>query len=343
MIRCLFLSVSLTILIAPWKVTPLAAQGADDAWLTKNLPPVFEGGTPFTIKKVEVNRNHVDQEILKAEYERTPAVIRTLAREIKLVILPVGGGRFAVQANPGIAISPQQSGTINGITDSLIDYRGKVPGGARVYLEMTIANAVKKQDPVRVSNVFWFGSPQELKAAQQKDPPDPNNAELQAVPLQGLADDEAVPAGMPVRFAGGSRWFKGTVVEKTAASEPLKLIVYLARPGGLYLPWQVTAQRGDVKVEAAALAAVKTDATWFNDHLREVKARAQGKAALVLKPAGEKVAKGDRLVWFGFHGLMGGEALEDSAEGRVKVRDSRFKQEATQEIGQLFVDPEPPK
>jgi hypothetical protein len=106
----------------------------------------------------------------------------------------------------------------------------------------------------------------------------------------------------------------------------------------------VTANRSDVKVETAALEAAKTDKTLFNDRLREVKGRiGQGNAPFSLKAVGDKVAKGDAVVWFGFHGLMGGEALEDSADGRVKVRDTRFKQESVLEIEQLFVDPAPPK
>lgn len=313
---------------------------AEDAWLAEFVPPQFSEGAPFTIKKVDVSRNHVDQEIVKAEYERKPEVIRTLAKEIKLVILPVGGGRFEAWADPGIAVSPRQSGTINGITDGLLDYRGKIPGGARAYLEMTAANAIKKQEPVRISSVFWIGSQAELQTAQQKKPADPSNKELHAVELKAVADDLALPAGMPARFAGGTHWFNATVLEKSAAGKPLKLVVYLARPGGLYLPWYVTANREDVKVEAAALAAAKSDASWFADHLREIKARiAQASAPHTLKSVGDQVAKGAKVVWFGFHGLMGGEALDDSADGRVKVLDSRFKQEATLEVGQLFVDP----
>jgi hypothetical protein len=331
--------VAVFLLLAP------AALFADEAaWLAKYVPPTFEGGTPFTIKKVDVSRNHVDQEIVKAEYERTPQVIRTLAKEIKLVILPVGGGRHEAWADPGIAISPRQSGTINGITDALLDYRGKIPGGARAYVEMTVANVAKKQDPVRVSNVFWIGSQEELKAAQKKDPADPADKELHAVALKTVGDSDVVPAGLPVRWAGGTHWFKGTVMEKSAAGQPLKLIVYLARPGGLYLPWSVTAKRGDVKVETAALAAAQKDTTPFDDNLRAVKGRlAQGNAPHALKAVGDKVVKGDRVVWFGFHGLMGGEALEDAAAGRVKVRDTRFMQESTVEVAQLFVDPEPAK
>ena len=126
-------------------LVPISLLGQETNWLAKYLPPQFEGGTPFTIKQVEISRNHVDQEIIKAEYERTPAVIRTLAKEIKLVILPVGGGRYEAWSDPGIAISPRQSRTINGITDSLLDYRGKIPDGARAYIEMTLANAVKER------------------------------------------------------------------------------------------------------------------------------------------------------------------------------------------------------
>src|SRR5689334_12886936 len=113
---------------------PAYLLSAESTWLAKYLPPKYEGGAPFTIKKIDISRNHVDQEIVRAEYERTPEVIRTLAKEIKLVILPVGGGRYEAWADAGIAISPRQSGTINGITDSLIDYRGKIPGGARAYI-----------------------------------------------------------------------------------------------------------------------------------------------------------------------------------------------------------------
>ncbi|WP_254509474.1 hypothetical protein [Anatilimnocola floriformis] len=317
-------------------------MGAESEWLAKHVPPAFNGGTPFTLKAVNVSRNHVDQEIIQANYERTPEIIRTLAKEIKLVILPVGGGHFEAGANAGIAASPAQSGTINGITDSLLDYRGKIPGGARAYVEMTVANAVKAQPPVRISNIFWIGSAAELQAAQKKELVDPRNSELRAVVTKTVAENANVAAGTPVRFSGGTHWFKGTVAEKSNEGEPLKLIVYFARPGGLYLPWYVTADRSDVKVENAALDAAKTDATWFADHLREVKGRiGQGNAPHTLKSAGEKVSKGDRVVWFGFHGLMGGEALEDPQNGKVKVRDTRFMQEAELETKQLFVDPEP--
>jgi hypothetical protein len=323
---------------------PTGLVWAEDEWLEKYLPPKFEGGTPFTIKKVEVSRNHVDQEIIRVEYERMPEVIRSLAKEMKLVILPARGGRHVARADASIGISPRQSGSIGGITDSLLDYRGKIRGGARAYLEMTLANAIKKQDPVRVSNVFWMGSQEELQAAQKKDPPDPGNKELSAISLSGLADDADVPAGMPVRWAAGTHWYQGTVMEKGTVGKPLKLAVYLARPGGLYLPWYVSANRSDVKIETVALEAAKTDMAFFNDRLRAVKGRiGKGDAPFTLKAAGEKVSKGDRILWFGVHGLMGGEALEDSADSRVKVRDTRFKRESVLEVGQLFVDPSPPK
>src|SRR6185369_14199262 len=100
------------------------------------------------------------------------------------------------------------------------------------YLEMTLANAIKKQEPVCISNVFWIGSQDELQAAQKKDPADQSNAKQQSIALKGVADDTAIPAGMPVRLAGGTHWFNGTVVDKGIPGQPLKLIVYFARPGG---------------------------------------------------------------------------------------------------------------
>jgi len=40
-------------------------------WLARHLPPKFEGGARRSrSKKVDVSRNHVDQEIVKADYER---------------------------------------------------------------------------------------------------------------------------------------------------------------------------------------------------------------------------------------------------------------------------------
>ncbi len=317
----------------------------DKEWLEKGLPPIAEDGAKFTIKKVEITRNHVDQEISKVEFERTPEIYRTLAREVKVVILPAGGGRHEVWAPNGITAGPAQSGTITGIQDGSIDYRGKIPGGARAYMEMSVASIAKKQPPVRISNVIWIGSADELKTAQKAgDPVDPADKEKQAVAVKTVADDDALPAGMPVKFAGGSRWFNATLVEKSAAGQPLKLVVYFAKPGGLYLPWYVTANRDDAKVEAAALEASKKDATWFADHAREIKGRiSQGSAPFTLKAVGEKVMKGDRVVWFGFHGLTGAEAIEDSADGKVKVKDKPFNQEHTLEVGQLFVDAEPVK
>ncbi len=117
-------------------------SGGGGDWATKALPPKYEGKTPFTIEKIDISRNHVDQELVSAEFVRTPEIIRVLPKEMKLVILPVGGGRFDLGTHPGIAASPQQSGAIHSITDMLIDYRGKIPGGARAYIEMTAANAV---------------------------------------------------------------------------------------------------------------------------------------------------------------------------------------------------------
>lgn len=332
---------SLFLVLSLWSVRSTCLLAAEADWLAKYVPPKFEGGTPFTIKKVDVSRNHVDQELITAEYERTPEVIRTLPKEIKLVILPVGGGRYEAWANEGIGISPQQSGKITGITDSLLDYRGKIPGGARAYIEMTVANVVKKQDPVRISNMFWIGTPEQLKAAQKSDPADPNNAELKPFAVKTVPDDALVPAGMPIRFAGGTHWYRGNVMKQAVAGKPLEIVVYLAKPGGLYLPWYVVADRTDVKVETAALDAAKSDATYFADRFRELKAKiGQGNAPNTLKHTGEKITKGDRVLWFGFHGLMSGEAQANSADDKVKVIDDRFKQEAVLEVGQLYVDPE---
>ena len=322
---------------------PVWSFAAEVEWLNKYLPPEYEGGMPFTIKKVEVTRNHVEQELIKADYERTPQAVRAVATEIKLVLLPVVGGHHEAWADSGIGISPRLSGTINGITDSLLDFRGTIPGGARAYIEMTLANAIKKQEPVRISNVFWIGTDDELQTAKKKNPANPNDKNLKSIALKSVTDAAVVPAGMPVRLAAGPNWLNGIVMDKGIAGQPLQLILYAARPGGLYLPWQVTANRGDVKIETVAAEAVKTDATWFDDHLRQVKSRLNpGSAPLTLRAAGKKVAKGDRVVWFGMHGLMGGEALGDSLNGRVKVRDSRFNQESELAVGDLFVDPEPP-
>ncbi len=191
--------------------------------------------------------------------------------------------------------------------------------------------------------MFWIGTQAELQAAQKKEPIDPTNSEAKSVVLTGITDDETLPAGMPIRFAGGQSWFKGAVLEKSVKGQPLNLVVYLARPGGLYLPWYVEANRSDIKVEVAALDAAKADLAWFNEHLREVKGRiSQDNAPFALKLVGGRVSKGDRVVWFGFHGLMGGEVLEDSVNSKAKVRDSRFMEESVQSVEQLFVDPESP-
>jgi len=140
---------------------------------------------------------------------------------------------------------------------------------------------------VRISNVFWIGTQDELKVAQKKDPPDPNNAELKSIALQGLADDAAVARrnASPIcwRDAIGS---KAPVVEKGALPDSLSSwIVYFARPGGLYLPWYVTAKPERCQSrKTAALAAAQTDATWFADHLREIKGRiGQGSTPFTLK------------------------------------------------------------
>src|SRR5205807_2410684 len=130
------------------------------AWLSSDVPPLAEGSAKPQVKLLnpQSTTNDFGQEMFSAKYERA-AVVRALASDLSVVLLPATGGRAAVPVNPGILIQPQNAGDLFGILQHTLDHRGRLRSGMRVYLEMHAAsiNAGGKKAE-RVSDVVWLGS-----------------------------------------------------------------------------------------------------------------------------------------------------------------------------------------
>jgi hypothetical protein len=241
------------------------APGQIETWLQTNIPPLAEeiAASPIKLSAPELVANEFGQETLSVAYKR-PVVVRTMAAELNLVLLPANGGQARVFAMPSTLIQPMDSGTIRGITSGLLDYRGKISHGIRAYLEMKQATMnMGAGEASRVSDVIWFGTQEQLAEAARKGPPPsvtpgagPTTPTLQNVPTG------EIPKGTPLSMRCGDRWARGFVAE-ASGGDRVKLLVYLVRRDKPYMPWTVELPRTELRIESDALADLQRNPAGF--------------------------------------------------------------------------------
>ncbi len=241
------------------------APGQIESWLNTNIPPLAEeiAASPIKLSAPELIANEFGQETLSVAYKR-PVVVRTMAAELNLVLLPANGGQARVFAMPSTLIQPIDSGTIRGITSGLLDYRGKINHGIRAYLEMKQATMnMGSGKASRVSDVIWFGTQEQLAEAARKGPPPavtsaagPTSPALQTVPTG------EIPKGTPLSMRCGDRWARGFAAE-ASGGDRVKLLVYLVRRDKPYMPWTVELPRTELRMEPDALADLQRNPAGF--------------------------------------------------------------------------------
>ena len=248
-------------------VTSRPSQEQIAAWLTTDLPPIVESisGSPTKLSEPNLALNEFGQEILTVTYER-PAVVRTMASDVNLVLLPASGGRFNVSVNAGTLIQPQNGGKLHGITQNLLDYRGGFRSGMRAYLEMRAATMnMTAGKAERVSDVIWFGSEEQLFDAVRRGPP-PSVAANAGIPepvLQPVPSGR-ISKGTPLWMRCGDRWARGNTLEDENGDR-LRLLIYLVRRDKPYLPWVVNLARPDLRIEQQAVVEFQRDPNSFRD------------------------------------------------------------------------------
>jgi hypothetical protein len=324
--------------------TNVAIAAERDAWLSQGLPPLIDPAKEpaYAITSLKIERNHVDQEVLSGTVERK-WLVTTLPESVKLVILPVRGGRYAHYVNVGVN-GPRESDRLGGVVGGLLDWRGKIPGGARVYLEMKAASPVKEQPAVRLSAPYWFGTEKELAAAMKKgDPPAMDEATSPSLETAPAPADVALPKGTPVWVATGERKSSGVVYENAAAGEPVSVLTYLARPGGIYLPYVLKADREKLELETSALEAAKSNDPAIAANFRKYDQRlSAGEAPKRLSSAPEKeIEEGTRLVGFTLHGMEPFVAMGQATDGVVKIQSPKGGQPLEKRLQDLYLDPAP--
>lgn len=243
---------------------PLSPKQAE-AWLNSDIPPLAEeiATSPIKLSAPELIANEFGQETVSVAYKR-PLVVRTMAAEVNLVLLPANGGQARVYAPPGTLVQPVDSGTIRGITEGLLDYRGKINHGIRAYLEMKPATMnMSAGKASRVSDVIWFGTQEQLAEAARKGPP-PSVASgtgLTTPALQTVPSGE-IPKGTPLTMRCGDRWSRGFAAE-ASSGDRVKLLVYLVRRDKPYMPWTVELPRTELRMEPDALADLQKNPAGF--------------------------------------------------------------------------------
>ncbi|HEV7279818.1 MAG TPA: hypothetical protein VGN57_06350 [Pirellulaceae bacterium] len=334
--------------LAAFGVLSFAHAAEQDAWLSQGLPPLIEPAEgsakepAYAITSLRMERNHVDQEVLSGTVERK-WLVRTLPESVKLVILPVHGGRYAHYVNVNVN-GPQASDRIGGVVGGLLDWRGKIPGGARVYLEMTAASPVKEQPPVRLSAPYWFGTEKELAAATKKgDPPAIEDATNPSLETVSAPSEVALPKGTPVWLPTGERKSFGVVYEQSAAGEPVSVLTYLARSGGTFHPYVMKVDREKLELEASALEAAKSNDPAVAANFKKYDQRlSAGEAPKRLAAPPEKeIKEGTRLISFTLHGMEPFVAMGPAADGVAKLQSTKGGEPLEKRVQDLYLDPAP--
>jgi hypothetical protein len=244
------------------------------SWLETGLPELSEevADAPLKLFNAKIEHNEFEQELLAVSYER-PKVVQTMAAQVTLVLLPITGGRHEVYVPNGILIQPQSEGMINGITDQLLNHRGYVSSGIRAYLEMRAATINGPgQRPIRVSEVCWIGSNEQLASAVKQYPSGPSidtgeqRTALKPVPTGQLFK------GTPLWMKCGDRWTRGYAIADTDG-EAVQLLLFLVRRDHPYMPWELKAARSDLRIEDSALREFSQDPHSFQDLADSVDSR----------------------------------------------------------------------
>jgi len=318
-------------------------------WLELGLPPLIDPAKepPHEITGVKFERNHCDQEILTAECRRVWQ-ITTIPDEVKLVILPSRGGRSAHYAPRGMTMGPQKSERFGAITESLLNYRGEIPGGARAYLEMRRATPNDRPAPVRISKVYWIGTSDQLAAAVKKGPPPTlEPGQSPNVEMVNLPANTALPIGTPIQFQIGGRWTPAMVYEAAGTTGDLIVQVFLARPGGLYKPWIADADRSAVRIEPDVLQAIRENAGQFAERLRsrqqQLTSMNLGAPQRLKAATAETISVGQGLLMFSLGNITALQAAGAAENGVVTVRSPKGGKESRVELINLYLDPEAPK
>ena len=329
-----------------WSECPVGAAEDLQKWLESDLPPLFDvkKEPPFVISSLSIRRNDIGQELLRGEYRRS-WLITVLPREVKLVILPSGGGRYALSlwGPAGIVNGPQSSDVIGGISDNLLDFRGQIPGGARAYLEMLLETPGSAAPRFRISRVHWLGTDEQLVSAVKQGPPPQIERGVSAdVKTVELPADTHLIRGVPLRFFLGGFHRKATVWGDSADG-PVTVLVFLARPGGLYHPWIAQAERKDLRVEPGVLDELTQNDDFFRDAFQTAQRNLERHdAPRKLVPAAEHpIAAGQRLMQFSLGSLESVEAVAKPDNGVVLVRSPKGGKESRRELAHLYVDPTP--
>lgn len=245
----------------------LPSQEEIEHWLTAGVPPLADEIADAPVKLLEptLEQNEFGQEILSVRYDR-PKVVRTMASELTLVLLPTSGGRADVYVAPGMLVQPQSSGKITGITAGLLDYRGHLRSGMRAYLEMRAATiGGPAPQAQRVSEVIWLGSNDQLAAAIQKGSPAEVSPKA-AVPEPALqpAPSGKIAKGTPLWMRCGDRWAQGHALEDSDGDK-VRLLMYLVRRDKPYQPWVVDLPRSQLRIEKEAVSEFQRDPNAFHD------------------------------------------------------------------------------
>jgi hypothetical protein len=182
------------------------------------------------------------------------------------VLLPATGGRAKVFVNPGILIEPRSGGKLHGITQNLLDHRGRIRAGTRSYLEMHAAgihSAATKAE--RVSDVIWFGNDDQLvdavlmghppRVAENAGSPEPD---LQPVPSRRIGK------GTPLWMRCGDRWSRASALDDREAVK-IRLLIYLVRRDKPYMPWAAEISRHELRIEQPALVEFHRDPGSFRE------------------------------------------------------------------------------
>jgi hypothetical protein len=318
---------------------------ANDSWLEAGLPPL--GEARFEVAEIAITRNHVEQEILRATVRRAQAsIVGNPAQELRFVMLPAHGGRNAIGLGRSLLISPRREESFNSVVGGMLDYRGKVAPGVRVYLELRPSGRLPGATtaPQRVSKVYWLGTDEQLAAAVKAGPPPKvesgDKVKSRTVPVPASL---ALPKGMFLKALLGGQTRPVTVWEDAGPNQPVVGLIYLARPGKLYLPWIATLDRESLNAEPEALDELKSNPGFFSQRYQEVNARVlRGKAPpkLLESAIDKKIVVGQKLLAFALGGLDSVEVLEPVSNGTVKVSGGRLRKSSELPLAAVYLDPD---
>ena len=320
------------------------AEKAITEWLEAGLPTLREPSkpAPFEVLNLRYETNHADQQFLKSDYRRR-SLITTLAAEVKLVVIPANGGRYAAYGDRSMTISPRSSGTVYSIPSHLFNYKGQISGGARVYLEMRIDSPFNKGPVHRISNVYWAGTPEQLAEAMKKGPALRIAGKTAGPESAELPDDIVIPEGSPVWLEVGTRWRPATVWETSEAGEKVQVLAYLGRPGKLFESWFIDVDRKRLRIENVALEDLKADKDAFAQRFENRNRRFRGAAIpeTLVSAAEKEVKAGQRLIYFNWGGLGSVEATGPVKDGVVEVKPLKGGKVSKRRADELYIDPNP--